>query len=96
MNADEQSKQSLDEWLTKEKTVTLTRGEWSTLTTYILMTTNYRKEEASAWERLSHEKNEDGTPRIKAAESNMRFWQEMNHNLDLIRKKIEGYKGEDI
>ena len=90
MNAAVQNKQSLDEWLAEEKTVTLTRGEWSALTTYILMTTKYRKEEAQAWGKLSQEKNEDGTPKFKNAESNMQFWYETDHNLDRIRRRIEG------
>lgn len=72
-----------------EKTVTLTREEWCKLTTYILMTTQYRKGELEAWERLSQEKEEDGTPTFKNAESNAEFWRGMIEMIEAIRIKID-------
>lgn len=38
----EESK-SIKEWCAKEKTVTLTNGEWSKLTTYLLLSKNHRE-----------------------------------------------------
>ena len=43
----EESK-SIKEWCAKEKTVTLTNGEWSKLTTYLLLSKNHREGEAKA------------------------------------------------
>lgn len=80
---------SLEEWQREEKTVTLTRGQWSTLTTYLLMSTNHRKGEAKAWADLSEEKNEDGSVKYKNAASNAAFWREMIEDLENIRRKID-------
>lgn len=55
----EESK-SIKEWCAKEKTVTLTNGEWSKLTTYLLLSKNHREGEAKAWAELAEEREEDG------------------------------------
>lgn len=80
---------SIEEWDAKEKTVTLTNGEWSTLTTYLLMTMKYREGEAKAWEELAEEREEDGSVKYKNAKSNARFWRETIETLEEIRKKID-------
>lgn len=80
---------SLEEWQREEKTVTLTKGQWNTLTTYLLMSTNHRKREAKAWAELAEEKKEDGSPKYKNATSNAAFWREMIEDLEVIRRKID-------
>lgn len=80
---------SLEEWYREEKTVTLTKGQWSTLTTYLLMTTKYREGEAKAWEKLAEEREEDGSIKYKNAASNAQFWRETIEMLEGIRKKID-------
>lgn len=77
------------EWEQTPKTVTLTNAEWSTLTTYLLMSTRHRERELEAWEKLSKEKNPDGTPRFENAESNAEYWREMIAKLEQIRLKID-------
>ena len=79
----------LEEWNAKEKTVTLTNGEWSTLTTYLLMTTKHREGEAKAWAELAEEREEDGSVKYKNAASNAQFWRETIEALEGIRKKID-------
>lgn len=76
-------------WRQKERAVTLTNDEWSTLTTYILMSANYRAREAETWEKLASEKKDNGEPRFIHAESNARFWREEDAVLEQIRKKID-------
>lgn len=80
---------SLVEWQRQKKTITLTNGQWSTLTTYLLLSTNHRKGEAKAWADLSEEKNEDGNAKYKNAASNAAFWSEMIEDLEVIRQRIE-------
>lgn len=46
----------------EKRSVTLTEEEWTDLTTYILMTTKTRLDEAEAWEKLAAEKCPDGSP----------------------------------
>ena len=53
------------------------------------MSTNYRNEEAKAWAKLAQEKDEDGKPKYKNAESNARFWEETKAIIEFIRKKID-------
>lgn len=79
----------LEKWEAEEKTVTLTKGQWNRLTSYLLMSTNYRNEEAKAWAKLAQEKDEDGKPKYKNAESNARFWEETKAIIEFIRKKID-------
>ena len=73
--------------------MTMTNREWSKLTTYIIMSANYRKREAEAWEKLSTERNDDGTPRFQHAASNAEFWRKMDARLEEIRRKIDGIDG---
>lgn len=77
-------------WEKEEKTVTLTNAEWSNLTCYILMTTNYRTRELETWRSLAQEKDEDGNTKFKNAESNAEFWEGMIRDLDRIRTEIDG------
>ena len=46
------------------KTITLTHGDAVKLECFLLMTTNYRRNEAEAWFKLAEEKNEDGIKTI--------------------------------
>lgn len=80
----------MNNWETKKRAVTLTNAQWSHLTTYILMTTKYREGEREAWEKLSKETNEDGTPAFESAASNAEFWGKIIADLDTIRKTIDG------
>lgn len=82
--------QTMKEWEETPRTVTLTNKQWTRLTTFLLMSTEYRKGEACAWEDLAGAKNIDGSPALKIAESNARFWEETNVMLDEIRVAIDG------
>ena len=86
--------QTFKEWFKEgeetPRSVTLTNKQWGRLTTFLLMSTEYRKGEADAWARLATGKNEDGSPRFKNAESNARFWKETCTMLDEIRVAIDG------
>lgn len=77
------------EWEQEERAVTLTNREWTTLISYILMTTNYRKGEREAWERLSTEKKEDGSPAYTHAAGNAEFWRDMDATLETIKRAID-------
>ena len=79
----------LKKWEEQEKTVTLTNGEWSTLTTYLLMSTQYREREAKAWAELAEEREKDGSVKYPNAESNVQFWRETIEALEGVRKKID-------
>lgn len=72
------------------KTITLTEDQLTDLETYILMTTGYRKRERETWKELGEERSEDGKPRFPNAESNSRFWEEMDASLNEIAKIIHG------
>ena len=82
--------QTMKEWEETPRTVTLTNKQWGRLTTFLLMSTDYRKGEAEAWAKLALEKNEDGSTVFKSAESNARFWKETCTMLDEIRVAIDG------
>jgi hypothetical protein len=80
---------NLTEWERTPRAVTLTNDQWSILTCYILMTTQHRKCEREAWEKLSEEKREDGTPRFPNAADNARYYGELEDKLTAIRLKID-------
>lgn len=71
-------------WEQQSKAVTLTNELCSTLQCYILMTTNYRKGEIEAWEKLAQETDENGAPKFKNAASNAQFWRDMEIQLQQI------------
>ena len=77
------------------KTVTLTHEQWVNLTSYILMTTNYRKDEREAWERLAAETKGNGEPTFPNALGNAKFWADMDRELEEIRQVIDDAKLED-
>ena len=72
-----------------KKIITLTHEQANNLICYLLMTTNYRKGEREAWERLATEKKPDGTPKFPNAPSNARFWEDTERELDEIRQIID-------
>ena len=78
------------DWGEEERAITLTNAQWNRLTTFLLMTTRYRNGELEAWEKLSLEKNEDGTPTFKNAQSNIEFWRGMIEDIEAIRESIDG------
>ncbi len=78
-----------DVWEQEKRTVTLTNGEWLDLTMFILLSTKYRKGEREAWERLSTEKKEDGSPAFPNAASNAEFWKTMDATLENIKQVID-------
>lgn len=77
-------------WEEEKRSVTMTNREWSKLTSYIIMSANFRKREAEAWEELSTEKKDDGTPVYEHAASNAEYWRELDAKLEEIRRKIDG------
>lgn len=70
--------------------IALTDEERSDLWLYILMTTKYRAREVEVWEKLSTEKNPDGSPRFPHAADNAQFWREMSVKLKRIAAKLDG------
>lgn len=67
----------------------LTSEQRSKLSLYILMTTKTREGEAEAWEKLTEEKNEDGSPKYVHAADNALFWKELDADLNEILRVLE-------
>ena len=73
----------------EKKTVELTKDQLNTLVCYILMTTQHRKGEREAWEKLAQEKNEDGSPTFKNAQSNAEYYAELETKLTTIKEILD-------
>ena len=71
------------EWKDKKRSVTLTNGEWSRLSVFLVMTTHFREQERDGWRKLAEERDEFGNAVFSNAESNADFWQSQ---IDLIAK----------
>lgn len=69
--------------------VELTNEQVNTLVCYILMTTQYRKKEREAWEKLAKKMNEDGTPTFKNAESNAEYYADLELRLEEIKNILD-------
>lgn len=69
--------------------VELTKEQVNTLICYILMTTQHREKEREAWEELSKEMNEDGTPIFKNAKSNAEYYADLEFKLEEIRNVLD-------
>ena len=80
----EETEEPAKPWEEQERTVTLTNELCNMLQCYILMTTNHRKDEVEAWEKLAQETDENGAPKFKNAASNAQFWRDMEIQLQQI------------
>lgn len=80
----EETEEPAKPWEEQERTVTLTNELCNMLQCYILMTTNHRKGEIEAWEKLAQETDENGTTKFKNAASNAQFWRDMEIQLQQI------------
>lgn len=80
----EETEKPAKPWEEQERTVTLTNELCNMLQCYILMTTNHRKDEVEAWEKLAQETDENGAPKFKNAASNAQFWRDMEIQLQQI------------
>ena len=69
------------EYGNKKVAVELTNSQWNTLTCYILMTTQHRKGEREAWQQLATEKDENGQPKFKNAQSNAEYYESLEQTL---------------
>lgn len=85
----EETEEPAKPWEEQERTVALTNELCSTLQCYILMTTNYRKGEIEAWEKLAQETDENGAPKFKNAASNAQFWRDMEIQLQQIYTALD-------
>lgn len=72
-----------------KKNITLTHKQATNLVCYLLMTTNYRKGEREAWEKLAAETSEDGKPEFPNAPGNARFWADTEREIEEIRQIID-------
>lgn len=70
------------------KILTLTDEQASTLEVYLLITTNYRRREVEACERLSREVDENGSSRYPNMKSNAEWWTKTSGTIEEIEKAI--------
>ena len=70
------------------RTITLTNVQWNKLYMYLLTTTNYRKEQISAWEELARKTNPDGSTMYPNAAGNVEYCRQLEHDLSEIIQKI--------
>lgn len=84
------------EYGNKKVAVELTNSQWNTLTCYILMTTQHRKGEREAWQQLATEKDENGQPKFKNAQSNAEFYESLEQTLADIQAAIDNRPVHDV
>ena len=71
------------------RTITLTNDQASILSTYLLMSTNYRKGEYETWLKLSEERTVEGNAKYQHAEDNAKWWAETIAMLEAVEKAID-------
>lgn len=69
----------------------MTRQEKSDLECYLLMSTNFRKDEAAAWKELAEQKDEDRKPKFKNAKSNYEYLVQRNEFIESFIKRLQKY-----
>lgn len=67
----------------------LTKEQADALDVYLLMTTNYRKDEYEACESLAKERNEDGTLKFPNMPNNANFWKKQNETIEKIQEILQ-------
>lgn len=70
-------------------TITLTGKQAMLLTTYIIISNNYRKGEIKACSELGQEKTADGKLRFPNLASDAEWWIHMHYELERIRRIID-------
>lgn len=80
----------MDDYGKQVCTVAMTNAQWSTLTTYILTTTQSRREEREAWEKIAAEVDAEGMPKYPNAADNAKYYAELEEELKAILKCIDG------
>lgn len=85
----------MDDYRKQVYTVAMTNAQWSTLTTYILTTTQSRRQEREAWERIMAEVDAEGLPKFPNAADNAKYYVELEAELDAILKCIDGASSGD-
>lgn len=68
--------------------VELTEEQISTLDVFLLITTNYRKKELEACERLSRRLDEEGNIRYPDMKSNAQYWKKQSEIIEEVQKAI--------
>ena len=84
------------EYENKKVAVELTNSQWNTLTCYILMTTQHRKGEREAWQQLATEKDENGQPKFKNAQSNAEYYESLEQTLTDIQAAVDNRPAHDV
>ena len=84
------------EYENKKVAVELTNSQWNTLTCYILMTTQHRKGEREAWQQLATEKDENGQPKFKNAQSNAEYYESLEQTLADIQAAVDNRPLHDV
>lgn len=71
-------------WEDRERSITLTNGQWRLLHTYLLLSQDYREGEVRKWRDLS-----EITARNGIAARNAEFWKMTVDNVDIVKKVID-------
>ncbi len=78
-------------WENRTAIVKMTNQQWSSLSMYLIMTTQYRNGERKSWSELAKQKDENGQVEFPNAASNTEFWDMMNELIDNVAiKAIDG------
>lgn len=70
-------------------TITMSNEQWNELSCYLLRNTKARQGEIDAWERLSHELDDEGNIKFPNAKDMMKFETETRDKIEEIQKKID-------
>ena len=74
-------------WEERERTITLTNGQWHDLSMFLLLSEGYRLAELDSWKELARTvKNERGA---KGAENSATVWTRINASMDTIAKQLD-------
>lgn len=74
-------------WEEREKTVTLTNGQWHDLSMFLLLSEGYRLAERDSWKELARTvKNE---AEVGTAAKNVAAWTRINVSMDAIAKQLD-------
>ena len=74
-------------WEERERTITLTNGQWHDLSMFLLLSEGYRPAELDSWKELARTvKNEGGA---KGAENSATVWTRINASMDTIAKQLD-------
>lgn len=86
------SRERMEEWEARERTITMTNAQWNDLALYLFITERKRWTELEYWQDVARTTQNAET--AKMAQRNADLWASLIKSMELIGQKLDRTRGE--